>query len=471
MHLHPKIGAFFLAGESWWEAGVCDATDGPYAGFIERVEADVAEATKALARDFEVVSSGLIHAAEDAVGEARRFRDEDVDAIVFCPIIWTNDPPVVAFIQEANRVPLVMWAYSPYVGVLDNYTIPEWLRSSGPVSVQQSANIFRRFGWDYEVVFGSQQEEDTRAELGAFVRAAAAKRSLKGTRIAVLPSPCRVVIGTWMDEFRLLEKFGLELEYVSLDSYGALLEDVADDGAHEYVRHLKATYPAEGVSDGELFESARHALAFVKLAEEHGLSGIALEDFNEGFVRLFGFRPHLTHPRLSELGCTVGLEADVLGILATIIVGRLAGRMGMFNEFFTIDRYRNRVLMGHPGHGEISFGDPDTYALTRDLEVGATQKASAWLSYRAKPGAMTFLNLTPEYGKLKCAAFTGESLPGPRIMEGYSHMLVEPAGDAETLFKRIVELGLLQHWGTVHGNIALELKYMMKQLGLELTLL
>ena len=57
----PKIGAFFLAGESWWDAGVCDAKEGPYAGFIQRVEDDVAAATACLARDFEIVSSGLVH--------------------------------------------------------------------------------------------------------------------------------------------------------------------------------------------------------------------------------------------------------------------------------------------------------------------------------------------------------------------------------------------------------------------------
>ena len=41
-----KIGLFFLGGESWWEAGVCDAQEGPFAGFIDKVESDVASITK-----------------------------------------------------------------------------------------------------------------------------------------------------------------------------------------------------------------------------------------------------------------------------------------------------------------------------------------------------------------------------------------------------------------------------------------
>ena len=115
-----------------------------------------------------------------------------------------------------------------------------------------------------------------------------------------------------------------------------------------------------------LLASAKQALAFVKLIEEKQLSGIALEDFNDDIYRILGFRPHLYHHRFGELGCTIGFEADVPGILATIIASRLAGHIGMFNEFFSVDRYKNTIVMGHPGHGEISMGDPSTYMVTQE---------------------------------------------------------------------------------------------------------
>lgn len=165
------------------------------------------------------------------------------------------------------------------------------------------------------------------------------------------------------------------------------------------------------------------------------------------------------------------LEADVAGVLSTIIVSRLAGRMGMFNEFFSVDRYKNTVLLGHAGQGELSMGDPSTFIVTYDLEFDASQKRGAWLSYRAKQGKMTFLNFTPEYGKLKAFAFTGACLPGQRIMEGYSHMLIRPSGDVIELYNNIVKNGLIQHWGTVHGDITAELDHLTRQLGLDLKML
>jgi L-arabinose isomerase len=464
----PKIGLFFLGGESWWEAGICEATTGQFAGFIQKVEKDVLSITNVLSRDHVVVSSGLLHSTEQALREARRFRDEQVDAIVCCPIIWTNDPPVVAFLQNAQKVPLLLLAYNPYPDFPAYFKIEEWLRASGPVSVQQCSNILRRFGWDYDVSFGNETEQALLDEITAFVRAGWVKKSLVGTRIGVLPSTCRVVISTWVDEFFLLEKFGVELQFIPVESYAALVHSVPDAEARGYVEHLKKSYPVVGVTDETLLESARQALAFVRLVKENGLSGIALEDFNADIYRILGFRPHLYHPDIGAQGCTIGFEADVLGVLSTIIVSRLAGRIGMFNEFFSVDRKANTVLMGHPGHGEIRVGEESTMMVTPDLEFDETQKRGAWLSYRAKPGLMSFLNFTPEYGKLKAAAFTADSLPGPRIMEGYSHMLVRPTHNVVELFKDIVRRGLIQHWGTVHGDITHELKAFSRLMGLDL---
>jgi L-arabinose isomerase len=464
----PKIGLFFLGGESWWEAGICDATTGQFAGFIQKVERDVQSITDVLSRDYLVVSSGLLHSSEQALREARLFQDEQVDAIVCCPIIWTNDPPVVAFLQNARKVPFLLLAYNPYPDFPNYFRIEEWLRASGPVSVQQCSNILRRFGWDYDVSFGNETEQAFLDEIRAFVRAAWVKKGLVGTRIGVLPSTCRVVISTWVDEFFLLEKFGVELQFIPVESYAALVRSVPDTEAKVYVEHLKTSYPVVGVTEETLLESARQALAFVRLVKENRLSGIALEDFNVDIYRILGFRPHLYHPDIGAQGCTIGFEADVLGVLTTIIVSRLAGHIGMFNEFFSVDRKANTVLMGHPGHGEIRMGEESTIMVTPDLEFDETQKRGAWISYRAKPGLMSFLNFTPEYGKLKATAFVAESLPGPRIMEGYSHMLVRPAHDAVKLFRDIVRRGLIQHWGTVHGDITRELEAFSRLMGLDL---
>ncbi|HPC18257.1 MAG TPA: hypothetical protein P5318_10645 [Candidatus Hydrogenedentes bacterium] len=467
----PKIGLLFLAGDSWWDAGVCDAKEGPYAGFLDLVRRDCRAAAAALSETADVVATDLLHTVEETIAAARFFNAQDLDAILFCPIIWTNDRPVVAFIQEARRVPVMLWAHDPYGRLLPHYHIEEWLRASGPVSVQQCSNIFRRFGWAYESVFGSEKDPRTLRRIHAFAAAAAVRSGLRGTRIAVLPAPCQMVMSTWADAFHLLERFGVELLHVSVEEYARLVDGISDNDVDEYEAYLRALCPITGVTDDELRASARHALAMVRLTEENGLSGIAIEDFHPEFYRRFGFRPHLAHPKLGEFGCIVGMEADVPGILSALIASRLANRPGMFNEFFTIDRDAGAILMGHPGYGEPAFGDPATFMVTRDLEFDPSQPAGAWLSYRAKPGPMTFFNLTPECGNLKATAFRGVEEGGPRLMDGYAHMLVRISGRVERLFERIVQRGLIQHWGTVHGDVMPELECFARMTGLDLVVL
>lgn len=467
----PKIGVLFLAGDSWWEAGICTAATGPYAGFLQQIENDVAAATAALAKDFTVISSGLLHTTQQIIEEARRFNVEKVEAIVFCPIIWTNDPPVIGFIREANKVPLALWAYDPYGSILEYYKIEVWLRSSGPVSVQQVSCLFRNHGWDYAVIFGNEKDETCLQELLAFLRAATVMKSLTQTRIAMLPGPCQMVMGAWIDEKVLYEQFGVELVHVSVQQFAEIAESISNADAGQYVQWLKEHAKITNTPEDMLLMSSKHALAMVKLTEDLGLSGIALDDFHEDFYKILGVRPHLYHPRLGELGCTIGLEADVPGILATLIMGRLAGHQAMFNEFYTIDKHRDLVLMGHPGMGELSVGDPASFEVTPDLEFDENQKRGAWISYRAKPGPMTHFNLTPDGNRLKATAWTGEAIFGPRLMEGYAHMLVHPDTDALPLFQKIVERGLVQHWGTVHGKILPELRHFARLTGLDLVVL
>ena len=460
----PKVGLLFLAGDSWWQMGVCGATKGRYAGFMESVEQDAKRARTGIERACDVVSSGIVHTVEDAVREARIFNDENVDAIVYCPIIWTNDQPLVAFLREARKVPILLWSYDPYDRILDYYSIGTWLRASAPVSVQQSTNVFRRLGWSYSHCFGNEDRPEVAGTIAAFARAARVRASLRDTRIAVFPSPCRVVVSTWFDEMELLARTGVELVPVSIAELLSLMRDVTDAEVRQAVEFL-GRYPSTEVTAPQLADACRQSCAMVRMIDRYGLSGIAIEDFNHEFYEALGYRPHLYHPGFGQRHCTVGLEADVLGVLSTIIVGRLSGSVGMFTEFYTIDPHADRVLMGHPGYGELSFAAPDTIAVTPDIEIDDSQKRGVWISYRARAGRMTLLNLTAEPQGLKGGMFTGECLGGPRLMEGYSHMLVAPDFPAERLFERVNEAALFQHWGAAYGDIRREISLLLPTLG------
>lgn len=463
-----KIGLFFLAGDSWWEMGACTATSGRYAGFIEKIEERVKQITLKLSQEYEIITSGIVHTVKDAIKEAKKYNEADVDAIIYCPIIWTNDQPLVAFIQNITKVPLLLWSYDPYGKILDYYRIVDWLVASAPVSVQQSTGILQQFNWSYSSCFGNEDKQETQDTIRAFVKAATTKKSLLNTRIAVIPSPCRLVKGTWFHELELLAKTGVELDYISVKELEASVKAVTENEIKESLTYYKK-FPSSEVTDSQLRESIRISLGLVKLVDQYGLSGIALEDFNEELTKVFGYRPHLYHPGLGERFCTVGLEADVLGVLATIIAGRLSGRIGMFSEFFTIEKERNLILMGHPGYGEISFADEKTIEITPDIEIDDMLDRGVWLSYRAKAGFMSFINLSSNKDNIHASLFSGESIAGPRLMEGYSHLLIKPEAKVESIFSGVTKNALFQHWGAALGDIRLSSAELFALLDIEFT--
>jgi L-arabinose isomerase len=463
----PSVGLLLLAGDTWWELGVGQSAAGRYAGFMDRVASDAARARAALEGSCRVVSSGIVHAPEAAAAEARLFAAEGVDAVVCCPLIWSNDQPLVAFLRECPDIPILLWSWDPYDRVLDDYTIAGFLRSSGPVSVQQFTNIFQRLGRPYVHAFGSEARPQTMRRIEAFARAAAVRRSLRGTRIALFPSPCRVAVSTWFDEHELSARLGVDIVYVSVAEFESLAAAVSEREVEAAVAYLRG-FPVSEVDEAHLRAAARQSLAMIAMADRHGLSGIAVEDFNGEFYDRLGYRPHLSLPGLGERFCTVGLEADVLGVLATVVAGRLAGRVGMFTEFYTIDPHRDLVLMGHPGFGEPSFAAPATLQVTPDIEIDDSRDRGVWLSYRAAEGSMTLFNLTAARGGFKGGYFSGRCVGGPRMMEGYSHMLVKPDCPAEPLFDAVVQEGLFQHWGAAYGDIRLELSFLARSLGLDL---
>jgi hypothetical protein len=104
----PTVGLLLLAGDTWWEMGVCEAKTGRYAGFMDKVERDAHNIRESLGRSFRVVTSGIVHTVDAAVAEARRFASEKVDAVIYCPIIWTNDQPLVAFRRELPELPILL---------------------------------------------------------------------------------------------------------------------------------------------------------------------------------------------------------------------------------------------------------------------------------------------------------------------------------------------------------------------------
>ena len=467
--INGSIGVIFVGGDSWWEAGFFSARTGPYKDFANTIRTSRDQIVEKLTeiQDVEFYFSDIIHTNSQIDEWIDRGPQGSIDGLIICPLLWTNDPLILHLLSYFEKVPLMVWSYAPTDEFPKYFNVPRFVESTGSVSAQQITAILKNRGLFFSVVHGSFDNPSVSRKITAFARASRTKVRLRRTRIAVVPAPCRIVVSTWYDESFLSEYFGIELVYISVKELSEIIEAVPESAAQDYLDYLKSIARSYAIdSEQQAMQSAKQALGLVELAKKYGLSGIALDDFNEDIYSTLRFRPHLYHHGLSDNRCTIGFEADVHNVLSTIILSSLGSKMAMFNELLCVDTVNNQFLMGHPGHGEADLADPETYEVTPDLEFDKEVPRGLWLSYRALRGKMTFLNFTYLGGKLESAVFKGTSLPGKRVLEGYTHMVIRPDTESSLLFEKILEMGLIQHWATALDDLEEEIREFSGMIGM-----
>ena len=122
---------------------------------VERIKSDVATIEQALSKELDLVSSGLVTTEEQARAAAARFAEENVDLLLFCSVIWSEDQPALAVSREIGHLPLVYWCYTPCAKLPSEMTVSDLIRWSGPVGAQQTGGAITRFNKDLGFVVGS----------------------------------------------------------------------------------------------------------------------------------------------------------------------------------------------------------------------------------------------------------------------------------------------------------------------------
>ena len=334
------VGVIFVGGDSWWEAGFFSAQVGPYKDFSRKISNSRENIIEKLTENGDIMFSfsEIIHTNSQIDEWVKNLSPSSIDGLIICPLLWTNDPLILHLLEYFENLPIMVWSYTPTDSFPKYFNVPRFVESTGAVSAQQIAAILKNRNFYFSTVHGSCNNTSVLRKIIAFARAARTKIKLRKTRIAVVPAPCRIVVSTWYDESFLSEYFGIEIVYISVRELSEIIGSITESAAGEYLDYLKLISKSYIIdSEDQAIKSAKQALGLVELAKKYGLSGIALDDFNEDIYSTLGFRPHLYHHGLSENKCTIGFEADVHNVLSTIILSSLGTRMAMFNELLSVN--------------------------------------------------------------------------------------------------------------------------------------
>jgi L-arabinose isomerase len=459
-----KIGFLALAARWFWDTKMSDSR------FAEEAQSQIKSIEVSFGASHEIISGGLITTEESAKSAANKFKEANVDALIACCVMWSEDQPLLRVLEELVATPLLLWCWTPGTTLPEGLTALDLIKWSGPVGAQQISGALRRSRRKFAFVIGNHHEKETIQEIQNFVSAAAAARSLRHARVGLLPHRYGVMTNTWVDEFDLMSGIGIDVIYISvgqLASSAALVEDLE---VKRYIDSLEGIPISAQVTPRGLSEAARISLGLAKIIEDQQLDAVSIGDCDDELHAVLKCRPCLYLPSVFERGVVVGSEGDLRGILAQLILARLSGSPTLFTEIFTYDEQQNQILVGHAGMHDIRLaGDRSAVAITPDYEY-PREEAGVWMAFSVKPGPVTLLSITSDQRGFHFVAIKGEALPAKGRLQGYPNALIKLEMPLRSFFATTTAIGTTQHWALVPGDLTRSISRLADILGIDCTI-
>lgn len=468
--MKPKLGLVFFAAR-WFEEVVL-GSDSSAKEFKHFMNEDTSEIKEALSDACTIVECPIVTSMDKARQSVHMLFSEDVDAVLFCFVVWSEDEYLLPFIDIMKVKPAVLWAYTPYKRAPLKSDIMTLFRNSGIVSSFEGFGVMERVGVKPAYVMGSSRDRETFNKIISFARAARVFKALKRARLGILPYRNDQMIVTYVDEFRLYSQIGPKVEYLSVLQLKKASESISGGEISSYLKKIRSEFEIDKrVTEKQLYESARVSLGIEKLINEHNLDGLALSDLNPELHEVMGLRPCLYPESLARSEKVVGVEGDLGGTTGMLMLQWLASRPVMFTEVFNYDSIDNTVVAGHAGPSNYLLADENSgVSITPDYELmdSTTGTLGVWMEFIGKPGRVTVLNFICTRDNFQMTVLGGESLGGPKRVEGYPHFYIRIDPPVDGFINTIAERGVTHHWAVVHGDFRDELSALAGMLGVRL---
>ena len=272
--------------------------------------------------------------------------------------MWCEDAIPRAALAILKGLPLVLWTYAPGLSLPDVVPFQVMLRGSGAVCTMQLSGMLKREGTAFWSVAGHAEDPSVFHEIMALTRAMAVRRILRSARIGVLPFRCDQMSATWVDEFGLRARYGVQLRHIELERMRRYAAERSLQEVQAFRDAILRSGASVEVDEKNLHEGMRYALAMERVIREDQLSGLAMNDVIPEMHASLGLRPCLCNPGLSSSRAVVSMEADVGAAVAMLALRLFTQECPFYTEPFSADYELNTLLMGHAGYHDTVNADP-----------------------------------------------------------------------------------------------------------------
>lgn len=334
---------------------------------------------------------------------------------------------------------------------------------TGAYSAANAIKAFRKEPLNY--IFGSPEEEEVRAKVGATIRAAKLKYDMRHLTVAAVGhTPQGFGFGRALD-LEMLENFGASLESIEARELIDIAKGYSDEDVKDYLADAgERMCGLENTPEQNRKDFARLYRAYKEYVKDHHVGALASRCWPD-FFTAFGTPVCAVLAMLNDLGVAASCEADTYGALSMYLGMQLTQQATFFGDPVSMDEKENTITFWHCGMAACSLAREDTGA---KVDVHCNRKIGPTLDFGCKPcKEVTIFRIGKDSdGDFRFFIAGGEALDKPKQFNGTS-LVVKTNADAKTIVYESVEAGWEPHFVVAYGNVAAELEILAGMLNME----
>jgi L-fucose isomerase-like protein len=395
-----------------------------------------------------VLSDGLVRDQKHVGPVVEHFRAKGVDAL-FMPHCNFGTESAVGLIGRDLGVPVLLW------GPRDEAPLPDGTRLRDSLcGLFASSKVLHKLGVAFTYLENCRVDDAAFKDgVDTFLRAAHAANALRrGTRIGLLGQRIDFFWTTIVNESELLERFRVQVQPLDMVTFiENVKKRVAGDTARyeAEARDLLKTITVEGYPDPKTFHNVLAVRdEMLALAEEHGLEGLAIQDFMS-LVDAMGTYCFYSNSLVAEK-LAIGPESDIHGTISGILLNRVL----FYHEPSFLAEYTvrhptddNGILMWHAGAPPSMCHPEDRVRLGHHWILPSP--LAGMTHFRLKDGPLTVARFDGDHGEYQLAIGQGRSMEGPHNQNNYLWMKVD---DWPRWEKRLMESPFIHHTAMAYGH-------------------
>ncbi len=368
-----------------------------------------------------------------------------IDLVLIFQATFADSSMVVA-ITETVDAPIFLWG------------VPEaWagerlrLNSLCGINLAGHALTLRHFQYDY--AYALPQDRKVIEKIRNLALAGSLRRRLKTARLGVVGEHPLGMDTCHLDEPRLREIFGVQIQHIELDDVFTRARSISESKIAQTRKLLDSHLDNLPSLDQVPLSSTLSVYnALKEITAEQKLDGLAVRCWPEFFTQMgcaaCGAMSMLSDGFGQTTPVPCSCEADINGTLTQLILQWLSGNPAFGTDIVGMDADRDRIALWHCGLAPLSMADPQSRP---QGGIHSNRRVPLVMDFPLRPGMITIARLSQATGSLRLVLGTGEMLAESKPFSGTAGVL-KLACPAQEFLDRMMREGLEHHISLTYGN-------------------